>query len=99
MKKLSYSVLLVTFLVPVCSEVSPNARIAVDVNGLVCDFCARSLEKFLVKQPAVADVSVDLTNKVIDLELVPGETVDDDSLTQWVMDAGYAVQGIRHGEE
>jgi len=95
-----YSVILMACLMPVCgADVSPNARIAVDVNGLVCDFCARSLEKFLGKQPAVADVSINLENKVIHLDLVPGEAVDDDRLTQWVMDAGYAVQGIRHGEE
>jgi len=101
MKKLVlYSVILMACLMPVWgSDVSPNARIAVDVNGLVCDFCARSLEKFLGKQPAVATVSINLDNKVIHLELVPGEMVDDDTLTQWVTDAGYAVQEIRHGEE
>lgn len=100
MKKLVlYGVVLMVCLVPVWgADVSPNARIAVDVNGLVCDFCARSLEKFLGKQPAVAYVSVDLTDTVIHIELVPGEMVDDDRLTQWVTDAGYAVQGIRHGE-
>ena len=100
MKKLVlYGVVLMVCLVPVWgADVSPNARIAVDVNGLVCDFCDRSLEKFLVKQPAVATVSINLENKVIHLELVPGETVDDDRLTQWVTDAGYAVQGIRHGK-
>jgi len=100
MKKLVlYSVILIACLMSVWgSDVSPNARIAVDVNGLVCDFCARSLEKFLGKQPAVATVSINLENKVIHLELVPGETVDDDRLTQWVTDAGYAVQEIRYGE-
>jgi copper chaperone CopZ len=100
MKKLVlYGVVLMVCLVPVLgADVSPNARIAVDVKGLVCDFCARSLEKFLGKQPAVADVSINLENKVIHIELVPGEMVDDDRLTQWVTDAGYAVQAIRHGE-
>ncbi len=100
MKKLVlYGVVLMVCLVPVWgADVSPNARIAVDVNGLVCDFCARSLEKFLGKQVMVADVQIDLASTVITIEVMDDQTVDDETLTQWVTDAGYAVRAIRRGE-
>ena len=100
MKKLVlYGVVLMVCLVPVWgADVSPNARIAVDVKGLVCDFCARSLEKFLGKQVMVADVQIDLASTVITIEVMDDQTVDDETLTQWVTDAGYAVRAIRRGE-
>ena len=36
-----------------------------DVNGLVCDFCARALEKVFLKREAVESTDVDLDEKVI----------------------------------
>tara|TARA_E500000331_G_scaffold183724_1_gene176890 strand:- start:287 stop:535 length:249 start_codon:yes stop_codon:yes gene_type:complete len=36
-----------------------------DVNGLVCDFCARALEKVFLKREAVESIDVDLDEKVI----------------------------------
>lgn len=100
MKKLIiYSGILMGMMAPVFgSESQPSARISVDVNGLVCDFCARSLEKFLGKQVMVADVQIDLASKVITIEVMDDQTVDDETLTQWVTDAGYAVRAIRRGE-
>ena len=38
-----------------------NAQIAVvDVNGMVCDFCARGVEKAFAKDPDVMKIDVDL---------------------------------------
>ena len=52
----------------------PGAAVAgpdvvVKVNGLVCDFCARSLEKTFRKTGKVAGVSVDLTAKEVRLQV------------------------------
>ena len=35
------------------------------VNGLVCDFCARALEKTIGKNDAVKSIKVDLKEKII----------------------------------
>ena len=41
----------------------------VSVNGLVCDFCARSIEKMFEKKEAVSRISVDLENMLITIFL------------------------------
>ena len=39
------------------------------VNGLVCDFCARSIEKIFSKQKSVAGIKVNLKNMLITINL------------------------------
>ena len=59
------------------------------VNGLVCDFCARALEKTIGKQESVKSINVDLTNKIITINLNEGKTLDDSKITQLIEDSGY----------
>ena len=66
----------------------------VGVNGLVCDFCARSLEKLFGKQEAVDNINVDLDEKLVTINLKDGKTLDDDAITKLITDAGYNVEKI-----
>lgn len=66
----------------------------VGVNGLVCDFCARSLEKMFGKQDAVDHISVDLDEKLVTINFKDGKTLDDDTITKLITDAGYNVEKI-----
>ena len=70
--------------------------IAIKVNGLVCDFCARAIDKVFRKQDAVEDVNVNLGDGLITVDLKEGQTLDDDTLTKMVTDAGYNVTEIIH---
>lgn len=67
----------------------------VDVNGLVCDFCARALEKVFGKQDAVNTIGVDMDTKVITIDFKADKTLDDATITTLVTDAGYNVVAIR----
>lgn len=67
----------------------------VDVNGLVCDFCARSLEAVFGKEESVNDVNVDLDEKVITLDFKEGQSLDDAKIKQLIEDSGYNVVAIR----
>jgi copper chaperone CopZ len=69
--------------------------VIVRVNGLVCDFCARALEKTFKKTGKVAGVSVDLTAKQVRLKFAPGATLDEATIRKLVKDAGYAVVDVR----
>jgi copper chaperone CopZ len=78
---------------------TPSARVAhpdvvVKVNGLVCDFCARALEKTFQRTGKVAGVSVDLTAKEVRLKFVKGSNLDDAVIRKLVKDAGYAVVAV-----
>ena len=64
------------------------------VNGLVCGFCARGIEKTLRKDPATADVFVSLEDKLVAVVLQEGQSIPDDVLTKEVTNAGYSVKHI-----
>lgn len=66
----------------------------VDVNGLVCDFCARALEKVFSKRDEVAGIDVDLDNAKIKIAMKEGLTIDNPTLTQLITDSGYNVVNI-----
>ena len=69
-----------------------------DVNGLVCDFCARALEKVFDKQEAVESIHVDLDKKVVAIHFNEGQRLDHETITRLITDSGYNVRRIRHGE-
>jgi copper chaperone CopZ len=68
--------------------------VTVKVNGLVCDFCARSIEAMMKKRPDVSGVHVDLDKGEVHLALKANATLDDPTLRKMITDAGYAVTGI-----
>ena len=59
------------------------------VNGLICDFCAQTIHKTLLKEPGVADAAVDLSAKTVTVRLRDGATLDRARLTGLLKDAGY----------
>ena len=69
--------------------------VVVQVNGLVCDFCARGLQKSFSRTGAVSGVAVDLAAKEIRLKFVAGAGLDDAAIRKLVRDAGYSVATIR----
>ena len=72
--------------------------ITIDVNGLVCDFCAQALQKVFSKQEAVEKINVDLDEQNIAVWFNEGGNLEDSVLTQLVTDAGYNVVKINRGE-
>jgi copper chaperone CopZ len=70
----------------------------VSVNGLVCDFCARALEKTFGKKSEVKGIDVNLETKIVTINFMQGQTLDNDTLTQIITDSGYNVEGIHRVE-
>jgi copper chaperone CopZ len=68
------------------------------VNGLVCDFCARALEKVFGKEEAVKAIDVNLDTKIITVNFNEGQTLSDEKLTQLITDADYNVESIHRVE-
>jgi len=69
----------------------------VKVNGLVCDFCARALEKVFSKRDEVSGINVDLNAANVTIAMKPGQSISDDILTQLITDSGYNVTAIDKG--
>jgi copper chaperone CopZ len=73
--------------------------IQIDVDGLVCAFCAQGIEKKMKAQPATDKVFVSLEKKLVAVSLKDGQDIADDKLRAEITDAGYVVKGIRRNDE
>jgi copper chaperone CopZ len=74
------------------------ATIEMNVNGLVCAFCAQGIEKQLRKFPATAEVLVSLEHKLVAVALKEGQDISDEDLRRALTNAGYAVKTINRTE-
>jgi copper chaperone CopZ len=74
------------------------ATIEINVNGLVCAFCAQGIEKQLRKFPATADVVVSLEQKLVAVALKDGQDIPDADLRRALTNAGYTVKAIQRTE-
>ena len=70
--------------------------ITAHVNGMVCGFCAKSIQQTFSKMDAVQSVKVDLDKKVVVLMLKPKAVLADTVVTKKITDAGYKVTVITH---
>lgn len=95
MKK--YSVL-VAFLIAsqLLTAVSAMAATSIkaEVNGMVCAFCAKGIEKKLNAMPEGKGAFVDLKSRIVVLELKEGKDVAIEKFTQVIKDAGYTVSKV-----
>ena len=91
---LTLTMLLLSFTAPAFAATS-----VVHVNGLVCDFCARAIEKVFGQQKEVQTVKVDLDQKIITLDFKDKQKLDDATITKLVTDAGSKVVSIDSGTQ
>lgn len=63
--------------------------ITVKVNGLVCDFCARAVEKVFYQQDGVEGVDVNLDEHAVKIDVHDGIELGDELITKLITDAGY----------
>lgn len=92
------STLLISVFLISLSAPAMAATTIVHVNGLVCDFCARAIEKVFGDKPEVQTVKVDLDAKIITIDFKDKQTMDDATITKLVTDAGYKVVSIDKGQ-
>lgn len=97
MKKLILTIGSLTLTLISPAFASTNAAY-VNVNGLVCDFCARALEKVFGQQEAVESIDVNLDTKVITVSFKDGQNLEDEMIAKLITDSGYAVEAINREE-
>lgn len=74
-----------------------NETITAKVNGMVCDFCARAVNKVFKKNDAVETVDVDLDTGEIIIALKDGGELADEEVERLVKKSGYALVSIERG--
>jgi periplasmic mercuric ion binding protein len=80
------------------SSLAAAKTIEMDVNGLVCGFCAQGIEKTLKSLPATEGVFVSLEHRLVAVKLKDGANVDDETLRKALRDSGYTVVAIHRTE-
>ena len=76
------------------SSMAAARTIEMQVNGLVCGFCAQGIEKTLKGLPATEAVFVSLENRLVAVKLKDGADIEDATLRKALKDSGYTVVGI-----
>lgn len=82
------------------AHAQPTARsIEMNVDGLVCAFCAQGIDKKFRKLDATADVFVSLEHHLVAVELKPGQDIADAELAKLLTEAGYTLRSSKRIDE
>ena len=65
------------------------ATVKTTVNGMVCSFCAQGILAHFKKHPAISNVHVDLTRKLVLLEERKGKSITDREITEHIKKSGF----------
>ena len=85
-----------TFLVLAGASALASARtIEMEVNGLVCAFCAQGISKSMKAFPASDGVFVSLEHRLVAVHLKDGQDIADAALRKAITDAGYKLVAVR----
>ena len=71
-----------------------SQEINIDVNGLVCEFCAVTIEKSFNKKDEVKKIGVDLEQKKVFITFKDGENLSDQIIKNIIINNGYNVVKI-----
>jgi copper chaperone CopZ len=68
--------------------------VTANVNGLVCDFCARALEKVFSKRDEFDSLNINLDEGLVNISFADGKTMDNETITKLITDSGYNVVSL-----
>ena len=71
-----------------------NNIININVNGMVCDFCAQSIEKVFMKRIEVKGINVNLEDQKVVIYLEKETDIENTTISTIFEDAGYTVETI-----
>ena len=80
------------------SGLASAKTIEMDVNGLVCAFCAQGISKTMKGFPASDGVLVSLEHRLVAVHLKDGQDIPDASLQKAITDAGYKLVAVHRTE-
>jgi mercuric ion binding protein len=87
---------ILTFLVLAGASTLASAKtIEMEVNGLVCAFCAQGISKAMKAFPASDGVFVSLEHRLVAVHLKDGQDIADAKLRKAITDAGYKLVAVR----
>jgi len=89
-----FKIMMVLISLSVSFNIVAATSIKAEVNGMVCAFCAKGIEKKLNALPEGQGAYVDLKKRIVVLELKDAQNVPLEHFTKAIEDAGYAVNKV-----
>ena len=90
----NFSLFALAIVAILAAQTSDADTLKIKVDGMVCGFCASSIEKKMRANKATADVYVSLENKIVAVSEKAGLKLDDAALKAQIADSGYEVKTI-----
>jgi len=87
-------ILTTVFSLLLISPLAFSDEIRVEVNGMVCAFCAQGIQKKFDGQEAVESIDVQLGERLVTIKLKNDQALSDEQITKLITEAGYEVQKI-----
>lgn len=72
--------------------------IVVKVNGMVCDFCAQSLQKVFGKEESVNSIDVSLDDQTVTVDTKEGQDLSDERIKELIEWGGYDFVSIERAD-
>ena len=71
----------------------------IQVNGMVCSFCAQGIDKTFRKESTVEDVKVNLEKKVVVVKTKDKDSLDDAKIKEIITNSGYELKSIQRSQK
>ena len=71
--------------------------VLVEVDGMVCGFCARGIKEKLSELSGLKSIEVSFENKTLSLEIDKDKKISDKEIRTKISEAGYSVRSIKRG--
>lgn len=91
---LSFLTILFLTTTPVIAD-DKKDDVTVTVAGLVCDFCAQSLQKVFGKVESVNGIAVSLDDQTVTIDTKEGQTISDAKIKELIEWGGYDLVSIK----
>lgn len=72
--------------------------IKVNISGMYCEMCVRTLERVFHKQEAVEVADADLESETLILQIKDGQTLSNEVIQNLITDGGYEATKITRSE-
>lgn len=99
MRTLSILGLFILFTNPAWAAPDRVATVKATVNGMVCSFCAQGILAHFKKHPAISQVHVDLTRKIVLLEERKGKSITDKEINEQIKKSGFELVKVERVKE
>ena len=76
-------------------SIDPNGTLmTVAVEGMVCDFCAQAIERVFMKREEVAGITINLDDQNVIISLKSEKDIENTTIEELFLNAGYNIQTI-----